>query len=403
MDAIVELIAGPDRLGARLRGRGRRLLPRRELRRLREALEPPARGDAAGRGRRRRRAEGEPAGLRALEGAEGGRGHRLGRAVGPRPARAGTSSARRWPRRSSALDFEIHGGGSDLVFPHHENEIAQTEAARGKPLARIWMHNGMVRLEGEKMAKSVGNIFLLHEALEQAGRDALVMYFVSGPLPPADRLLAGRARRRRRASVERVRDFARRLDPDAPADGHRAVRGALLRRAGRRLQHARRARRAVRLDRRGQPAARRRRAPGSGRARRRCCGCSGSTTCSTRPRRAPTPRPSGCSSEREAARAARDFAHRRRQARRAGGARLDRAGHARGPEAGPLRLIVYGRNPVREAERRPQARAAEVGGAPGRRARADLRLAGPPGRLRRGRAVRATPTRTRCSPPTTRS
>ena len=66
-------------------------------------------------------------------------------------------------------DFEIHGGGSDLVFPHHENEIAQTEAARGEPLARIWMHNGMVRLEGEKMAKSVGNIALLHEALEQYG------------------------------------------------------------------------------------------------------------------------------------------------------------------------------------------------------------------------------------------
>ena len=60
-------------------------------------------------------------------------------------------------------DFEIHGGGSDLVFPHHENEIAQTEAARDEPLARIWMHNGMVRDRGdEKMAKSVGNIRLLH-------------------------------------------------------------------------------------------------------------------------------------------------------------------------------------------------------------------------------------------------
>ena len=116
------------------------------------------------------------------------------------------------------LDFEIHGGGSDLVFPHHENEIAQTEAARGKPLARLWMHNGMVRLEGEKMAKSVGNIFLLHEALDQAGRDALVMYFVSGhyrqPIAYSEDALAEAA-----ASVERIRDFARRLDPDAPAEG----------------------------------------------------------------------------------------------------------------------------------------------------------------------------------------
>ena len=116
------------------------------------------------------------------------------------------------------VDFEIHGGGSDLVFPHHENEIAQTEAARGKPLARLWMHNGMVRLEGEKMAKSVGNIFLLHEALDQAGRDALIMYFVSGhyrqPIAYSEDALAEAA-----ASVDRVRDFARRLDPDAPAQG----------------------------------------------------------------------------------------------------------------------------------------------------------------------------------------
>ncbi len=116
------------------------------------------------------------------------------------------------------VDFDVHGGGSDLVFPHHENEIAQTEAARGKPLARIWMHNGMVRLEGEKMAKSVGNIFLLHEALEEAGRDALVMYFVSGhyrqPLAYSQDALDEAAQ-----SVERVRDFARRLDPEATADG----------------------------------------------------------------------------------------------------------------------------------------------------------------------------------------
>ena len=116
------------------------------------------------------------------------------------------------------VDFEVHGGGSDLVFPHHENEIAQTEAARGKPLARIWMHNGMVRLEGEKMAKSVGNIFLLHEALEQAGRDALLMYFVSGhyrqPIAYSPETLQEAA-----ASVERIRDLARRLDADAGAAG----------------------------------------------------------------------------------------------------------------------------------------------------------------------------------------
>jgi cysteinyl-tRNA synthetase len=114
------------------------------------------------------------------------------------------------------VDFEIHGGGSDLVFPHHENEIAQTEAARGKPLARIWMHNGMVQMGAEKMAKSVGNIRLLHGALDEFGRDALIMYFVGGhyrqPLVFSEDALEDA-----RAAVERVRNFCRRLDRDAPA------------------------------------------------------------------------------------------------------------------------------------------------------------------------------------------
>src|SRR6059058_306248 len=116
------------------------------------------------------------------------------------------------------VDFDIHGGGADLVFPHHENEIAQTEAARERPLARIWMHNGMVRLEGEKMAKSVGNIRALHEAVERFGRDTLIMYFVSGhyrqPLAFSEETFEDA-----HGAVERIRDFALRLDSgaDAPA------------------------------------------------------------------------------------------------------------------------------------------------------------------------------------------
>jgi cysteinyl-tRNA synthetase len=78
------------------------------------------------------------------------------------------------------LDFEIHGGGSDLIFPHHENEAAQTDAAHGRPLARLWVHNGMVTLDREKMAKSEGNIFMLHEAIATYGRDALITYFCGG-------------------------------------------------------------------------------------------------------------------------------------------------------------------------------------------------------------------------------
>ncbi len=116
------------------------------------------------------------------------------------------------------VDFEVHGGGSDLVFPHHENEIAQTEAARGKPLARVWMHNGMVEMGAEKMAKSVGNIRLLHGALEQFGREAFVMWLVSAhyrkPVAYTEAALAD-ARR----AVERIRDLGRRLDPGADAPG----------------------------------------------------------------------------------------------------------------------------------------------------------------------------------------
>ncbi len=78
------------------------------------------------------------------------------------------------------VGFDIHGGGSDLVFPHHENEAAQTRAARGAELARVWMHNGMIQATGEKMAKSVGNIAPLHEVLERHGRDAVLMYLISG-------------------------------------------------------------------------------------------------------------------------------------------------------------------------------------------------------------------------------
>lgn len=61
--------------------------------------------------------------------------------------------------------FDIHGGGLDLTFPHHENEIAQSEAATGTPFANVWMHNGFVRINGEKMAKSLGNFLTLRELL----------------------------------------------------------------------------------------------------------------------------------------------------------------------------------------------------------------------------------------------
>ncbi len=63
--------------------------------------------------------------------------------------------------------FDIHGGGSDLMFPHHENEVAQSEAASGKPFARYWMHNGPVRVDNEKMSKSLGNFFTVRDVLQK--------------------------------------------------------------------------------------------------------------------------------------------------------------------------------------------------------------------------------------------
>jgi cysteinyl-tRNA synthetase len=71
--------------------------------------------------------------------------------------------------------IDIHGGGNDLIFPHHENEIAQTESVTGKPFARYWVHNGMMQLAGEKMSKSLGNLVTIEDFLAKHEGDALRM------------------------------------------------------------------------------------------------------------------------------------------------------------------------------------------------------------------------------------
>ena len=71
------------------------------------------------------------------------------------------------------IPFDIHGGGVDLVFPHHENEIAQTEAATGEEMAHYWMHSGMLQTSGEKMSKSLGNFMLLHDVLKEHEPNAI--------------------------------------------------------------------------------------------------------------------------------------------------------------------------------------------------------------------------------------
>jgi cysteinyl-tRNA synthetase len=116
------------------------------------------------------------------------------------------------------VDFDVHGGGSDLIFPHHENEIAQTEAARDKRLARIWMHNGMLQFGEEKMAKSVGNVRLLSEVIDEYGRDTLLMLLLlthyRQPLTFSDVTL-----QQAELNVKKAREVARRLsDGDPPRD-----------------------------------------------------------------------------------------------------------------------------------------------------------------------------------------
>jgi cysteinyl-tRNA synthetase len=117
------------------------------------------------------------------------------------------------------LEFAVHGGGSDLVFPHHENEIAQTEAAHGQPLARVWMHNGMVQMAEEKMSKSVGNIFQLSEALDRFPPETVVAYLISGhyrqPLEFSEEAL-----REAEARLERIRNYLR---ADIPGGDDRFV------------------------------------------------------------------------------------------------------------------------------------------------------------------------------------
>jgi cysteinyl-tRNA synthetase len=81
-------------------------------------------------------------------------------------------------RRYLGETFDIHGGGEDLIFPHHENEIAQSQAATGKPLANYWMHNGFVKINAEKMSKSLGNIFPIREIIKQYHPEALRLFML---------------------------------------------------------------------------------------------------------------------------------------------------------------------------------------------------------------------------------
>ena len=116
--------------------------------------------------------------------------------------------------------LDIHGGGQDLIFPHHENEIAQSEASTGlKPFARYWVHNGLLMLGEDKMSKSLGNLVSVQEALERYSPDSLRLYFLSShyrsPLLYSDQGCAAmeRSAERLREVLTRTSEGTELLDP----------------------------------------------------------------------------------------------------------------------------------------------------------------------------------------------
>jgi cysteinyl-tRNA synthetase len=121
--------------------------------------------------------------------------------------------------------FEIHGGGVDLRFPHHENELAQSRSL-GHEFARIWVHNGMLELNEEKMSKSLGNVVTLRNVLDVWGREALLVFHLSGfwskPVDFDDEVMAQAA-----ARAERFRDVFRNPHEPAPDDAWERFAAAL--------------------------------------------------------------------------------------------------------------------------------------------------------------------------------
>ena len=176
----------------------------------------------------------------------------------PSPAGIAAPGRPGWHIECSAMSwkhlgetFDIHGGGIDLVFPHHENEIAQSRCAFGTPvMANIWMHNGFLQVEGEKMSKWLGNFFTIREVLADWQGDVIRLAMLVNALPPADQLDREGAGGGREGAGEFLR---RRLGRRRAAPGARRAGGAR-----RRSQYAE-------SDRRDARAAQCRRPQGAGR------------------------------------------------------------------------------------------------------------------------------------------
>jgi cysteinyl-tRNA synthetase len=128
-------------------------------------------------------------------------------------------------RKFLGPEFEIHGGGIDLRFPHHENELAQSRSV-GDPFAHVWMHNGMLELDESKMSKSLGNVVTLREVLDRWGREALLVFHLTGvwskPVDFDDEVLQAAS-----ARAERFRDVFRNPHEPAPDGAWETLAAAL--------------------------------------------------------------------------------------------------------------------------------------------------------------------------------
>ena len=113
--------------------------------------------------------------------------------------------------------FDIHGGGKDLQFPHHENEIAQSEAASGGPFANVWMHNGLLNVDNEKMSKSLGNFFTIRDVLKRYDGETLRFFMLRTHYRSPVNFSDAEPRRRAGCAAPPLHRARRRRAPAMPA------------------------------------------------------------------------------------------------------------------------------------------------------------------------------------------
>lgn len=134
--------------------------------------------------------------------------------------------------------FDLHAGGEDLIFPHHENEIAQSESYTGKQFAKYWFHARFLLVEGEKMSKSLGNFFTVRDLVLKGHKPSSIRYLLTS-VPYRNQLnFTFDGLKQAEVSVERLRGFRKRLTSSSIADGSNPEVQALAREAADRMRTA---------------------------------------------------------------------------------------------------------------------------------------------------------------------